>query len=121
MWHSLTHQEDGDDGDAKGTEIKAADKNTDTKKKKKKQRDPNNPDEDEDEDSDEVDVAAARDGQIVVKHKEERTEEEIKLDESRPPSRPVSATFSERNALQASAVAAALEGAAEPNSFCGIL
>lgn len=90
---------------------KAQDDTKETKKerKKKKQRDPNNPD-DDGEDSDEIDVDFARDGQIVVKTKEERTEEEIKMDESRPPSRPISATFSERNALQASAVAAKLEG-----------
>jgi ankyrin repeat protein/tetratricopeptide (TPR) repeat protein len=96
---------DGDDENNK------ADRDTKKKeRKKKKQRDPDNPN-DDGEDSDEIDTDFGRDGQIVVKVKEDRTEMEIKLDESRPPSRPVSATLSERNAVKASAVAAALENA----------
>ena len=64
-----------DDDKVKG--VATADKK---EKKKKKQRDPNNPEEDS-EDSDGIDVENARGGQIVVKAKEERTEEEIKMDE----------------------------------------
>jgi len=90
-----------------GSESMAATK----ERKQKKQRDPNNPD--DSADSDDISTDVARDGQIVVREKEERTEAEIKLDESRPTSRPVSATFSEKNALQASAVADALGNLAD--------
>ena len=103
--------QDGEDaGDDENGDVKADREAKKMERKKKKKRDPDNPN-DDGEDSDEIDTDFARDGQIVVKAKAERTEEEIKLDESRPPSRPVSATLSERNAVQASAVAAALENA----------
>ena len=67
----------------------------------------------DDSDSEEIDVAPLQEQQIVPKNLAETlTEHEKRLDESRPPTRPVSATLSERNAkVDPSAVADALQGA----------
>ena len=67
----------------------------------------------DDSDSEEIDVAPLQEQQIVPKNLAETlTEHEKRLDESRPPTRPVSATQSERNAkVDPSAVADALQGA----------